>query len=364
MLFDVQGVNGTRYCEWIVNVYDCEDSEFFLNLLLFSTATCFFGVLLLSISAVTRAFGLKAGLMSFITGNNQPFFVFMISTTLYFVHSLLVVSNLNAIAIYVIWSLLSPTMLMGPVLFIDILKQGLSKNAIPSNETELRTCTFSDQHRKPMFFALTLVCLVINLSLITTAAILAYNNPEATPDPIVQQLVTSALTINVIIHLVFEILYMFVCRAMIRLLENALNLIDVIHDQHNAKPLRMTLQKIKMLFWQSIFGTITAFLYHLMLAFYDDFFINLYCSKALAVICVGFMPATLVPLGLFFFTHDVRRWLHKKKVESNSGTNNQSLEKSISDARVHSASIKQASSKGGEEGRTEINLHIDLESKE
>jgi len=363
MLFDVQGVNGTRYCEWIVNVYDCEDGEFFFTLQVFGTIACFLSTALLLCCAMIRVVGLQYSLKSFLIGTNMPFLTLMIMTLCLSIYSLLVVLHVNPVAIYIIWSIMYPSTLIPPVLFVDMLKQGLctAKRSIPFVETDIRHCAYSDQHRKTILLGLSFLCMIINFSLISTAAALAYPDSDK-ENPISHKLITAALIIYMINMITVQVIFNFVCRDMLKYLKNALDSIaeiGITEPKQHTELFQLTIQKVNQMVRQSMNSTVITFVYFIMLVSYDGFFTNIYCSKALAVINIGFIPASYILLGIFYLFNDGRRWLHKMRTELSNELKHRSSDKSGPESRVHSAGVKQASKEDNS-----ISAQVNLDSRE
>jgi len=89
-------------------------------------------------------------------------------------------------------------------------------------------------------------------------------------------------------------------------------------------------------------------IYFFFLAFYEDFFVNVSCSKAFAVISIGLVPGFFIIMAVVYLITEIKRLAYYLNVQENKTP-------SLNSARVHSNTGKASLSK---EDSTEVNIEI------
>jgi len=331
MLFKTLDENGKRYCEWIVNVRDCEDEQFFMDLQVFSAAICFVSGILLIISAIIKGVGLKQGFMAYVK-TNISFVVLIIEVFWFFVYSMMVITNANKLAIYIVWAALYPSTFLPAILFVDFLRKGLTQGVknFFQVDSNLKTCILSDKTRKIVLLSLVLYGILIMVSLVTAAAALEIkdnlnvnlSNTSISGDysdnvnDLSRKIMTAAMMIHGIDIWIVTFLFYSACSDMLTVLKRALTSngdAKIKNEDKHIELFKITYSKIRQLLGQTIiYSTITS-IYFFLLAFYDNFFVNIYCAKAFSVISIGFVPVLFFLMGLMYLITEIRRVRYSKE---------------------------------------------------
>jgi len=358
--------NGKRYCEWIVNVRDCEDEQFFMNLQMFCAAVCFISGILFLICAIMRGIGFQNGLTSCLK-LNASFVALIIEVFWFFVYSMMVILNTNKLAIYILWAALYPYTFVPPAFFADTLIRAISKNheSMFDSDTNLKKCSLSNRHR-----SLTLsISVTYSVALITTLIAAAgtvaikdesnLNLPNSSlsgdyydnVDELSHQLVTAATAIHAINLLIITIFFFVSVSAMLKVLNLALRSTSDVKMKDADKHVvlfKWTYTKLREIRFQTASSAFVTAIYFFFLAFYEDFFVNVSCSKAFAVISIGLVPGFFIIMAVVYLITEIKRLAYYLNVQENKTP-------SLNSARVHSNTGKASLSK---EDSTEVNIEI------
>jgi len=191
------------------------------------------------------------------------------------------------------------------------LTRAVSTMSYTLPKTDLLKCTFGSCDLKIFLFSLILITFMTNISLISTAAVQASkldvngNGTNSNNDNTSQihQILEAGLVIFSVNLILGVGAFYYTTFAALKVVNDTLPNVD----QSKRAFFQLTAKKILQLRRQFILTSLLILIYFLPLAFYDDFFVDINCSKAMAVLHLGFLPVCKFLLGVFYLYFDFKR---------------------------------------------------------